>query len=57
MQKKGNLPCAGITLIRFYGCDLSLSAPRDSGTKIEYFRFAVTFSKPHRNTQKTCTNV
>jgi hypothetical protein len=29
MQKTGNLPCAGITLIRFYGYDLSLSAPRD----------------------------
>jgi hypothetical protein len=48
-RKLGNLPCAGITLIRFYGCDLSLSAPRDAA-KIDYFSFAVTFKNKQRYT-------
>lgn len=51
--KSDNLPCAGITLIRFDGCNLSLSAPRESDAKIDYFGMAVTFSKPHAYKAKT----
>ncbi len=37
MHEEASLPCAGITLIRFYGYDLSLSAPRDPMRKYRLF--------------------